>query len=128
MGCGLFPGFTGRPGSYPIDVEIDDPQPQPRAKTAFRLLLALPALMIAGGLATAQTLAAVGAWFSALIMGRVPRGLQRLIAFAVRYTAQTYAYVFLLTDRYPHSGPSEAEPVSWMLAPEAVLPPALVPA
>jgi hypothetical protein len=54
--------------------------------------------------------------------------LQRLIAFAVRYTAQTYAYVFLLTDRYPHSGPSEAEPVSWMLAPEAVLPPALVPA
>ena len=28
-------------------------------------------------------------------------------AFALRYSAQVYAYAFLLTDRYPYSGPAE---------------------
>lgn len=37
-----FPGFLCRAGSYPVDLEIDDPQPQHRAKTAFRIFLALP--------------------------------------------------------------------------------------
>jgi hypothetical protein len=122
MACGLFPGFTGRPGGYPLDLEIDAAERQPRAGVAFRALLAIPALMVAGGLGTAQLVAAVGAWFCALVTGRVPRGLQRLVAYTVRYTGQAAAYAFLLTPRYPHSGPSEREPVSWLEAPEAVQP------
>jgi hypothetical protein len=102
---GPFPGFTGRPGSYPVELEIDEPQPQHRAKTAFRLILAIPAVAAAGAFGTVAAVAAIGAWFSALATGRGPEGLHRLLAWAVRYDAQAYGYLWLLTDRYPYTGP-----------------------
>ncbi len=48
---------------------------------------------------------AVLSWFASLISAREPLGLQRLGAFALRYHAQTAAFAYLLTDRYPYSGP-----------------------
>jgi hypothetical protein len=44
-------------------------------------------------------------WFSALARGRSPRGLRDFVAWGVAYTAQLYAYLFLLTDRYPNVDP-----------------------
>jgi hypothetical protein len=123
-----FPGFLGRPGTYPVDAEIDDPEPQHRAKTGFRAILAVPAWLVAGGLGAAAFLAAIGAWFCVLFTGRIPDGLRGLIAWAVRYDAQAYSYSLLLTDRYPYSGPDgrgreeptlPAEPdTAWQVAPE----------
>ena len=37
----------------------------------------------------------------ALFMGRYPRGFRDLSAYALRYSAQTWGYLLLLTDRYP---------------------------
>ena len=107
-----FPGFTGRPGSYPIDVEIDGPERQNRWVTGFRIILAIPALMLAGALGTAAYVAALYSWFHGLFTGRVPRGLRNLGAFELRYQAQTWAYVYLLTSRYPYAGPA----AGWQLA------------
>jgi hypothetical protein len=42
----------------------------------------------------------LGAVF-ALFMGRYPRGFRDLSAYALRYSAQTWGYLLLLTDRYP---------------------------
>ncbi len=39
------PGFDGKPG-YPIDLEIDPPRRQNRWSVAFRIVLALPALLL----------------------------------------------------------------------------------
>jgi hypothetical protein len=102
---GPYPGFLGREGSYPVELEIEAPRPQHRAKTAFRLFLAFPAFILASGFGTVACVAAVGAWFSALFTGRVPSGLHGLLAWAVRYDAQAYSYMLLLTDRYPYTGP-----------------------
>jgi hypothetical protein len=123
-----FPGFLGRAGSYPADPEIDDPQPQHRAKTAFRIFLAIPAWFVASGFGTAAILAAIGGWFCVLFTGRIPAGLRGLIAWAVRYAAQTYSYALLLTDRYPYTGPDgrghapepqpPGAPETWQVAPE----------
>ena len=44
---GPFPGFVGAAGSYPVDLEIDPPQPQRRLVTLFRFFLAIPALLLA---------------------------------------------------------------------------------
>jgi hypothetical protein len=107
-----FPGFVGRAGSYPVDLEIDGPDRQNRWITGFRLLLAIPALFISGALSSAAYLAAFLSWFYALATGRVPRGLRNLGAFELRYTAQAYGYVYLLTDNYPYSGPS----AGWQLS------------
>jgi hypothetical protein len=102
-----FPGFTGTAGSYPVDFEIDPPEHQNRWITAFRLILAVPALIVAYFLGWLLFLIGVYLWFVGLFLGRVPEGLRNLGAFAVRYWAQTYGYLYLLTDRYPFSGPRE---------------------
>jgi hypothetical protein len=105
----LFPGFTGKPGVYPLDIEIDPPEQQSRWSVGFRWLLAFPAFLLASGLGTVQTVAPVGAWCFALVTGRAPAGLAALLSYTIRYQAQVYAYAFLLTPVYPHSGPSEEE-------------------
>ena len=106
-----FPGFTGTPG-YPVDLELPaQPGGQRRATTAVRALLAVPAWITAGGLGGAALVAAVLGWFAALATGRMPRGLRDLAAWSIRYTAQTDAYLFFVTQRYPYAGPYEfAEP------------------
>jgi len=100
-----FPGFTGRQGSYGIDVLIDGPRRQSRWKTFFRLFLALPAFFVASALGSVLFVVALFGWWFALIMGRMPEGLRNLGASCLRYSAQTYAYLLLLTDRYPYASP-----------------------
>jgi hypothetical protein len=95
-----FPGFTGKPG-YPIDLEVDPAQPQNRLTVFFRIILAIPALFVANILSNLSQLLAVFSWFIALVTGRVPEGLRNFAVLAQRFETQTYAYVMLLTDRYP---------------------------
>lgn len=102
-----FPGFTGTPGSYPVDLEIGPPERQNRWVTGFRLVLAVPAFFVAYALELVFFLVAIYGWFVGLALGRMPESLRNLGAYVVRYWAQTYGYVYLLTDRYPYSGPSE---------------------
>jgi hypothetical protein len=100
-----FPGFVGRAGSYPVDLQIPARERQSRWITGFRLLLSIPALLVSGALGGLLFVAAVLGWFASLVTGRMPGGLQRMGAFSVRYSAQLNAYLLLLTDRYPYSGP-----------------------
>jgi hypothetical protein len=95
-----FPGFTGKPG-YPIDLEVDPAQTQNRLTVFFRIILAIPALFVANILSNLSQILAVFSWFIALVMGRVPEGLRNFAVLAQRFETQTYAYVMLLTDRYP---------------------------
>ena len=106
-----FPGFfTGSSMDvYPIDLEIDPPQPQNRWKTGFRLLLAIPAFLVDAALSGALVASAVLTWFYALVKGSAPWGLRNLSAYALRYDAQTISYVYLVTDAYPHASPLEGE-------------------
>jgi hypothetical protein len=100
-----FPGFTGREGSYGIDVAIAPPERQNRWKTLFRLFLAIPALILNSALGGVALVVAFLAWWYALVTGRMPEGLRNLGAACLRYSAQTYAYFVLLTERYPYSAP-----------------------
>src|SRR5947208_5342545 len=139
-----YPGFIGKPGSYPVDLEIAPAAPQSRWKTLLRFFLAFPALLLAaaltggfgggggggadttggshtsfhGGFVTGPSgvigIVAFFAWFACLARGRMPQGFRGLGAYCLRYGAQTWGYFFLLTDRYPNSDPS---------APPALQPP-----
>ena len=100
-----FPGFTGAPG-YPVDIEVGPPQLQNRWVTLFRIFLAIPALLVSGALTGALVVVGVLGWFSALVTGRMPTGIRNLGAVAVRYQAQTNAYLFVLTEAYPHASPA----------------------
>jgi hypothetical protein len=95
-----FPGFGGRPG-YPIEIQVAPPERQNRWTVAFRLILAIPALVIAGIMQSLNRVLAIFSWFAALALGRVPEGMRNFAAFALRYEQQTNGYVALLTQRYP---------------------------
>jgi hypothetical protein len=105
-----FPGFTGERGSYPIEIRIAERAPQNRWTVGFRLVLALPALLLAAAYGTLLAAIAFLGWFASLFTGAMPLGLRNAGALAVRYSAQLYCYLFLLTDAYPYSGPNLAPP------------------
>lgn len=105
-----FPGFTGAAGSYPVDPELPEPERQKRVVTLFRLFLAIPALAISSSLFTLALVAAFFGWFVSLVLGRMPRSFREAQAYALRYGTQTNAYLWLLTSRYPYSGPSLGQP------------------
>jgi hypothetical protein len=105
-----YPGFTGKAGSYPLDLALPaEPQPQNRWKTLFRAFLVIPASIVSFGLVFALYIAAIFTWFVALVRGSAPWGLRNLMAYALRYYGQTNAYLNLLTDAYPHASPLEGE-------------------
>lgn len=104
-----FPGFTGG-RAYPVRITMPGPEPQSRWKTLFRLFLVLPAFIVVAGLSAALFVAAFLGWFAALVTGRMPTGLRNLGAITIRYLAQTYAYVLLVTDRYPCASPALSPP------------------
>jgi hypothetical protein len=96
-----FPQFTGKLGTYPIDLEVDPPEQQNRLTVFFRFILAIPALVVSYILSQLNQVLAVFSWFVALVMGRVPEGLRNFAALAIRIESQTYGYMMLLTARYP---------------------------
>jgi Domain of unknown function (DUF4389) len=100
-----FPGFVGAAGSYPVELHVAAPVRPKRWTVFFRLVLAFPALLLAGVFSQLLLVVAVLGWFAGLFTGRMPLGLRNLGAYALRYVAQTYAYVLLLTGAYPYSGP-----------------------
>jgi hypothetical protein len=95
-----YPGFAGAPG-YPVDLELPPAAEQNRLVTLFRLLLAIPAWLVASVLGLVLRVIAVLGWFACLALGRMPEGMRNLGSYCLRYEAQTYGYTFLLTDRYP---------------------------
>jgi hypothetical protein len=64
-------------------------------------VLAIPAYVFSTVLTyVLYVVALLGAIF-ALATGRYPRGFRDLSAYCLRYQAQMYGYLLLLTDRYP---------------------------
>jgi hypothetical protein len=95
-----WPSFSPSDG-YPVDARIDGPEPQSRLTVFFRIILAIPALLLAGIFRQVNGLVALLGWFFALATGHMHEGMRNLSAWLLRYEVQTYGYVFLLTGRYP---------------------------
>lgn len=96
-----YPGFRGWRGTYPVDIQIDPPGSQPRWKTLLRIVLVVPAYVFMTVLQYVLYVVALLGFFYAVVMGRYPKGFRDLSAYCLRYAAQTWGYLFLLTDRYP---------------------------
>jgi hypothetical protein len=95
-----YPGFVGDPG-YPADLRIAPATSQNRLTILFRLILAIPAAIVVNVLQNVAWIVAFLGWFYALFTGRMSNGMRDLLAYCLRYQAQTYGYVMLLTQRYP---------------------------
>ena len=96
-----YPPFHGDQRSYRIDLLIEGPDVQRRLVTAFRLVLAIPALVLSWVLGQVLQVIALLAWLIAIFIGRIPRGMEQLGLYCLRYQTQVWAYMLVLTDRYP---------------------------
>lgn len=95
-----FPAFTGAAG-YPIDVEIAPAGTQNRLTILVRIVLAIPAIVVLYLLTIVARIVTLLAWFYALFTGRLAKGLRDFLTYWLRYQAQTWGYLALLTGRYP---------------------------
>jgi hypothetical protein len=101
--CDPYPPFNGAPdASYPVRMEFAGPlERYSRAKTFFRLILAIPLLVARYVMGLLLEIGAIAGWFVILVTGKMPRGLFDLMVLANSYTARSDAYIFLLTETYP---------------------------
>jgi hypothetical protein len=135
----IYPQFDGRPG-YSVDVEIPARQRQSRWSILFRLVLALPPLLLAtvlvgGGLSGGDVSSSGGVgdgssvdaasslsggvlatiwflgWFACMAKARMPQGMRDLSVYCIGYGAQAWGYFFLLTPRFPNATPVVARPL-----------------
>src|SRR5437764_4270868 len=100
-----FPGFTGTAATYPLDLEVEGPQRQNRWKTGFRIILAIPCLLVSAALGGALFASAVLTWFYALVKVSAPWGRRNLSTYASRYDAQGGGYLLFSTVLDRHARP-----------------------
>jgi hypothetical protein len=87
--------------SYPISYEVDFAEERSRLTTFFRIILAIPVLIVGAIYAFGAVFATVIAWFALLFTGRYPQGLYDFNAGVLRNMTRLNAYTRLLTDVYP---------------------------
>ena len=96
-----WPPFGGVEGSYPVDVRVAPAAPQSRLTVFFRLILAIPALLLVYVFRLVNQIIAFIGWFYCLATGHMHQGMRDISAWLLRYEVQTYGYIFLLTGEYP---------------------------
>lgn len=89
------------PVVYPVVLELPFQPAVSRPRSAFRIPLALPHIVLWLGLAVVSLVTTPVAWLAALATGRQPRRLRRLHAAMLRYVTRTAAYLALATDAPP---------------------------
>ncbi|HEY4428806.1 MAG TPA: DUF4389 domain-containing protein [Solirubrobacteraceae bacterium] len=101
--CDPYPSFGGSDDpAYPIRMRFAGPlERYSRLKTFFRLILAIPIVVLRYVMHLLLEVGAVAAWVVVLVTGKMPRGLFDLMVLANSYTARSDAYVLLLTETYP---------------------------
>ncbi|MBO0810231.1 MAG: DUF4389 domain-containing protein, partial [Actinobacteria bacterium] len=94
------PDSPGRAGDE-ILLAFAGPAPQRRLTVLVRIFMAIPHLIVLYALNIAAEVVAFIGWFAALFTGRLPEGLAGFLSGWLRWLARVYAYLSLLTDRYP---------------------------
>jgi len=87
--------------TYPVTFEADYVEQRSRLTTFFRLLLAIPHLLIVAFWGLAVFFGVIVAWFALLFTGRWPLGLYMFTANFLKYATRVSGYCWLLTDPYP---------------------------
>ena len=90
--------------SYPLLYAVPYPGRQSRLTTFFRVLLAVPHVIVVYVLGIAAWVISVVAWFAILFTGRYPRDLWDFAFRYLRWYVYLITYLALLRDEYPPFG------------------------
>ena len=96
--------------NYPIRVNFAPrAESQSRLKAFFRLILALPMLIVSYAVNYMHMWVAAIAWLTIVFRGYQPQGVNNALTFVNSFYARLYGYVALLTDDYPPIGEEKAD-------------------
>ena len=89
-------------GAYPAELVLaEPPQSRDRLTVFFRLVIAIPHLIILGLLSVAWAFTTAVAWLLILLTGRYPELLYGFALGVFAWTTRVEAYLLLLHDEYP---------------------------
>ncbi|HEX2392876.1 MAG TPA: DUF4389 domain-containing protein [Solirubrobacterales bacterium] len=111
--------------SYPVRINVPPPAAsQSRLKALFRLVLALPVLVLVSYVTNfaAQTIA-FGAWLTIVFRGYMPEWIFTALVECRRFETRVFGYAAFLTDDYPPIGLERAKPAPPAAAPAPESPP-----
>ncbi len=87
---------------YPVAFSaIYEGEGRNRLTVFFRLIVAIPWLIVASLWGIAAFLAVIVAWFALLFTARYPEGLYNFVAGYVRFSNRVNGFTYLLTDEWP---------------------------
>jgi hypothetical protein len=95
-----YPPFALHATDYPVHLELY-PTRLNRLAVLFRIILAIPAVVVAAVLGAGWEVCAFFLWLAVLIVGRTPEPVFGATAAVVRYQMRLQAYTMLLSAAYP---------------------------
>jgi hypothetical protein len=106
---------------YPVTYEADYQKERNRLTTFFRLIVAIPWILVAYVYMLAQTVVVIVAWFALVLLGRYPEGMYDFVGGILRFYMRVTAFLTLQTDAWPSFGISDERdyPVRINFAPPA---------
>jgi hypothetical protein len=89
-------------GAYPVELNLPMPEGErDRVTVFFRMLLAVPHLIVLWLLGVVWALTTAVAWLAILLTGRYPETLYGFAIGVLAWSVRVEAYVLLLRDEYP---------------------------
>lgn len=87
--------------AYPATLEVSEAAPQGRLGVFFRIILAIPQLIVSGLVVLVAEILTFFAWFVVLFTGRYPASFADFVAGSLRWSTRVNGYTLLLTSQYP---------------------------
>ncbi|WP_433683402.1 DUF4389 domain-containing protein [Nocardia sp. CA-119907] len=95
-----YPPFAWTAPDYPVRLLFPAPTPLNRAAVFFRIILAVPILVLSNWFSTGWVIVSFFLWLIVLITGRMPAAVFEATAAVLRIEMRVSTYVYLLTPAY----------------------------
>ena len=95
-----YPPFAFTAPEHPVQIEVH-PGSLNRLAVLFRIILLIPAAVVAGLLTSGFYTVSILIWLVTLVLGRLPDPVFGATAAVARYSMRLSAYVSMLTAAYP---------------------------
>ena len=95
------PPFAELPSTYPVRIADHGDLQRSRLTVFFRLLLAIPHVVVLMFWGLAAYVVVFVAWIAGTILGRIPEGMHGFLEGFLRYNTSVTAYTRILSNPYP---------------------------
>ncbi len=97
-----YPPFTlADDPNYPVRLQVDYPSKIARWRPLIAWLLAIPALLVAFGIAVVAEICAFIGFFAILFTKKYPDGLFNVVTIGLRWQARSRLYSYWMEEPYP---------------------------